>query len=79
MHGMSRQPSQKIKDKKPEIADGRLNIICENPEEKHVAQQMHPTSMQEHTGDQGMKILLFYSLRRDGAKLIDKSIELGFR
>ncbi len=43
---------QKIEDYKTHIAISIFHVIGEDPHKKHIADEMHPTAMQEHGGDQ---------------------------
>ena len=47
------QPAQQVKKQVTEGAEPVLDVVAEEPEEPHVAQQVHPTAVHEHAGQQG--------------------------
>ncbi len=55
--GRSGQCTTEIKKDKGNLPDDRFNIVSKYPEEKHVADQMHPSSMQKHVGQEGEVVL----------------------
>ena len=43
--------AQQIKDHEAAMAHRILDVIAEDPQEPHIAEQMHPATVQEHVGE----------------------------
>src|SRR5712692_4820650 len=48
-------PADKVKQQVSEMAEEVFYVVAKNPEEKHIAQQVQPTGMQEHACQQQQK------------------------
>jgi len=51
------EPAEQIKKEEFHIADRGLDVVSKNPEEQHVAKQVHKIAVQEHGSEQGIKML----------------------
>jgi len=52
MTGSGGEPAQQVKDDEGPVTDACLDIVGKDPHVHHVAQQVHPASVQKSTGDQ---------------------------
>lgn len=76
---MSGQSAEEIEKEEAAVADGRLDIIGEDPQEDHVADEVHPAAVQEHAGDEGEEVLAPDGFLRYGAVVEDKRVQFPGR
>jgi hypothetical protein len=50
LHGRGKKAADKIKEEKTEMAQGILNVVAEDPEIKHIPEEMQKTAMEKHGG-----------------------------
>ena len=72
-------PVSEIEEQELEPAETILDIVAEDPQEQHVAEQMHPAAVQEHRGEDGIGIgcRRIGEARRDEGKLLDEPVARG--
>ena len=58
------------------MTQGLFNIIGENPEEKHISEEVEKSSMKEHRRDKSEEALAGLNSRWDQPKLKDKFIDV---
>ena len=47
------ETAQEVEKKITQVAQVVLDVVAENPQEPHVADQVHPATVQKHAGEQG--------------------------
>jgi hypothetical protein len=67
---------QEIEDQEVDVAELVLDIVAEDPQEQHVAEEMKPASVHEHGGEDGHGALdwILREARRDERPLLDEAI-----
>jgi len=48
------KPAKKVKEYEPDVAEIILDIVTEDPEEKHISPQMQEISVKEHCADESI-------------------------
>ena len=46
-------PAEQIKSEELHVAEAVLDIVAEDPQKQHVAEEMQPAAMHEHGGENG--------------------------
>ena len=72
-------PGEQIEDQEFCVAEPILDIVAEDPQEQHVAEEMHPAAMHEHGGED-LHRACHGALRKlggDECPLPDKGIACG--
>jgi hypothetical protein len=49
--------SGKIKQQEAQVADGYFYVVSKNAQKEHVSYKVHPAAMQEHAGNQCVKLV----------------------
>ncbi len=57
MSQRSSKATKEVEKKEVDIAYARFDIVGEDPEKEHIADEMHPSSMDEDTCEERMKVL----------------------
>lgn len=51
-----RDAGQQVEDQKFEVAEAVFDIVAEDPQKQHIAEQVQPAAMHEHRGEYGHQI-----------------------
>lgn len=76
MYQSRHNSANQVKQDKSETADSYLYIICKNPQENHIPDKMHPSTMQKHAGYQSVKILSAPDFAWYSAVCVEKLLDL---
>jgi len=66
------QSARQVEEQEAEVADGRLDVVAEDPQEEHIADQVAGAAVQKHAGQQGDQVLPPADLGGNGAPGVDE-------
>ena len=78
-----REAAEEVEEEEADLAERVLDVVAEDPEEEHVAEQVHPAAVQEHRRERGQEPALpdrrarALDLARVVAELVDRALQVG--